>query len=104
MAAKFLLATAVVSGADAATRITAQEADPTARVVARMATIQAAAANTTDVYVGDSTVKSSTAKGVALAAKESLSLAGVNNEIQLQEIYFASQATSQKVNVFYVEG
>jgi len=101
MAAVFLLATATVSGADTATRITP---DAT-RVVARMAIIQAAAANTANIFVGDSTVQSSgTPKGIALAAKESISLGGINNEIQLHEIYFASSTTSQKVNTFYIEG
>jgi hypothetical protein len=98
MANTYLLATVTVSGADTATILTAT------RTPCKIAIIQALSSNTDDVYFGDSTVDSGDKLGICLAPRESITLGGENNELLLSTFYIASQTTSQKVNVFYLQG
>ena len=99
-----LLATATVSAANTATRITAGESSPTTRIAAGSCVIQAKSDNAAVIYVGDSTVQSSTAKGIELAAGSTLTMSSEPspNGLNLADIYFASTSSTAKVNVLYL--
>lgn len=103
--AQFLLAKATISGTNTATRITAGQAVPGTRIPANSVLIQADPGNTADIYIGDSTVQSSTTLGIVLSARQSIQIDGgaANNPINLADIYFASATATQKVNVIYVQ-
>lgn len=106
MANPTLLATATVSGANAATRITAAQTTPTARVAANFLQIQALSTNGASVFIGDSTVQSSTLKGIELVAGATIRVAPMTepNALNLADWYFASTSATAKVSCLYLEG
>jgi len=55
-----------VSGANTATRLTANLSSPTARLPANTMTIQAKSTNAASVFIGDSLVQSSSGAGIEM--------------------------------------
>lgn len=98
---KKLKALGKVTVTTAGTRVQITSSD----IRATSVTIQADAANTGDMYVGDSTVASN--KALTLDARESVSLngdtvAGNTEEFNLSEIYVDSSVNGESVHVFYL--
>ena len=101
------IAQATVSAANTATRITAAESVPATRIAASTVVLQSPTDGST-IWVGDSSVASSpTQRGSCLIAGAFLTLPAIPNSANpynLADIYFASTASTAKINVTYIEG
>ena len=101
------IARATVSAANTATRITAAESVPATRIAASTVVLQSPTDGST-IWVGDSNVASSpTPRGSCLIAGAFLTLPAIPNSANpynLADIYFASTASTAKINVTYIEG
>lgn len=104
MANPVLLVNATVTGANTATRITAGESSPTTRIAANTVCIHAVNTNAASVFIGDSSVESSTRTGIELTPGSSLwfPVAAAPNALNLADIYFASTSASASVSCMYV--
>lgn len=96
------IASKVVSGANAATALTAS------RTPAHVVYVYAFAANGAVVWVGDANVSStaSSEQGVALAAGATQQFTSeiAPNDLDLSKIFIASTSSTAKVGIAYIEG